>query len=99
MTTFKVTPRAKESLKEIGRYTLKKWGKEQRKAYLYDLDERFAWLAKNPKVGRLRNDIEDDYYCYRHKEHIIFYMIMPDHIAIIGIPHQTMDMHNYFDLN
>ena len=57
MTIFKITPRAKESLKEIGRYTLKKWGKTQRNDYLRAIDSRFEWLANNPNMGRHRDDM------------------------------------------
>lgn len=97
MSVFKLTPRAKESLKDIGRYTRKKWGKNQRNRYLRDLDNRFQWLADNPGMGRHRSDIEDGYYCYRQGEHLIFYVILSDHIAIIGIPHTAMDILSYFD--
>jgi toxin ParE1/3/4 len=97
MTIFKITPRAKESLKEIGRYTLKKWGKTQRNDYLRAIDSRFEWLANNPDMGRHRNDIEEGYYSYRHREHLIFYVIMSDHISVIGIPHTAMDILNYFN--
>ena len=38
MSVYRITPRAKESLKNIGRYTLKKWGKEKRNTYLHAID-------------------------------------------------------------
>lgn len=62
--TVKITPRALEDLKKIGRYTLQKWGKNKRDSYLRDLDNRFGWLAENPKIGKHRTDIEAGYYCY-----------------------------------
>jgi len=57
MSAFKVTPRAQKSLEEIGRYTLKKWGREQRNKYLHEIDNRFEWLAQHPYAGRTRYDI------------------------------------------
>lgn len=62
--TVKITPRALEDLKKIGRYALQKWGKKKRDSYLRDLDNRFGWLAENPKIGKHRTDIEAGYYCY-----------------------------------
>ncbi|SET30015.1 toxin ParE1/3/4 [Nitrosomonas marina] len=47
--TVKITPRAQQELKNIGRYTLQKWGKKKRDSYLRNLDRRFRWLAENPK--------------------------------------------------
>ena len=48
--TIKITPRAQQDLKNIGRYTLQKWGKKKRDSYLRDLDRCFRWLAGNPKM-------------------------------------------------
>jgi toxin ParE1/3/4 len=97
MTTFKITPRAKKSLMDIGRYTQEKWGKQQRNHYLRNLNNRFQWLAENPKMGKHRHDVGEGYYCYRQQEHIIFYLILDGCIAIIGVPHTAMDVQHYFD--
>lgn len=35
--TFRITPRAQEDLRNIGRYTFHKWGKKKRDSYLHDL--------------------------------------------------------------
>lgn len=94
---YRITPRAFNDLKEIGRYTLKKWGKEQRNKYLLDLDSRFAWLANNPRLGKHRPDLSENYYCYPQGSHLVFYLIHPDGIDIIGVPHQSMDILIYFD--
>ncbi len=98
---FRLTPRAKDDLMSIGRYTLRKWGKKQRNRYLHELDERFQWLAEQPHMGKHRPDIEVDenYYCYLQGSHIIFYLIHDEGIDIIGIPHQSMDIIKYFRMN
>ena len=96
MSQYRVTPRAHEALKDIGRYTLKQWGRSQRDKYLQDMNKRFEWLAKRPKVGRYRDDIAEGYYCYSQGSHLIFYTISDDFINIIGIVHQDMDVTNYF---
>ena len=94
--TFKITPRAQDDLKEIGRYTLSEWGKKQRDRYLRNLDKRFSWLAGNPNLGKQRPDIKQGYYCYLQGSHLIFYMLNETEIEIIGIPHKAMDIINYF---
>lgn len=95
--TVKITPRAQQDLKNIGRYTLKKWGKNKRDSYLRNLDQRFRWLADHPKVGKHRIDIEEGYYCYLQGSHLIFYTIGENCIHIIGIPYQVMDILSHFD--
>lgn len=95
--SFRVTPRAFEDLKNIGRYTLGQWGRQQRDAYLRGLDARFAWLAKQPMLGRQRDEIAPGYRSYRHESHIIFYLIRDGGIDIIGVPHQAMDIPRHLD--
>lgn len=96
--SFRVTPRALEDLKNIGAYTLDVWGKTQRDKYLRAIDNRFAWLASQPRQGKYRIDIEEGYYSFPQGSHVIFYIIRNEGIDIIGIPHKNMDILNYFDL-
>ncbi len=93
---FRITPRAAQDLRNIGRYTLKRWGKEQRDTYLRALDRRFAWLAELPDRGRHRPEVQEGYYSYLQGSHVVFYLIREAGIDIIGIPHQRMDILNYF---
>ena len=93
---FRVTPRAFEDLKNIGRYTFQHWGRTQRDAYLRGLDARFDWLARHPEAGRKRDEIATGYRSFSHEAHIVFYLIRDGGIDIIGVPHQAMDVPGYF---
>lgn len=57
MSAFKLTAAAEADLKAIGRYTLKRWGLNQRNKYLGELDRAFHQLAENPDLGMKRNEI------------------------------------------
>ncbi len=96
MASYRITPRAKEDLLNIGRYTESRWGKDQRNRYLRQLEQRFAYLAKFPYQGKHRLDIDDTYYSYPEGEHLVFYLIHPKGVDIIGIPHKQMDIPHYF---
>ena len=89
--------RAEEDLIEIWGYSFNKWGEKQADKYIDDIYERFQWLAKNPHLGKPRSDIEDGYYSYMQGSHLIFYIINSHGISIIGLPHQVMDVINYFN--
>lgn len=91
MTGFKLTPAAEADLKEIARYTQRKWGRNKRNHYLSALDSRFAWLAEDPKFGRSRNEIKAGYCSYPEGQHVIFYREVKENIEILGILHQSMD--------
>jgi len=64
--------------------------------YLHGLNDRFGWLAQNPLSGRDRQDVGLGYRSYPQGQHVVFYIIQPDRIAIIGVPHQAMDVDSYF---
>jgi toxin ParE1/3/4 len=96
MPEFRVTPRALEDLKNIGRYTEQQWGRHQRNIYLKALEKRFVWLAENPQLGKHRTDVAGDYHGFPQGEHVVFYMIGEKSIDIIGILHKEMDIITYF---
>lgn len=99
MKTYQVTHRAKDDLKNIGRYTLRQWGKSQRNIYLKQLEARFEWLAQNPLLGKHRADIQEGIYSFPQGEHVVFYLIGNESIAIIGVPHKEMDILSYFTMS
>ena len=92
----RITPRARDDLKNIGRYTERTWGKAQRNIYLKSIEARFQWLAESPLLGKHRTDISEGYYSFPEGQHVIFYLIGSNAIDIIGIPHKEMDTINYF---
>lgn len=93
---YRVTPRAKEDLINIARYTDESRGRAQRNLYLKQLEQRFAWLAANPHLDKARSEIADGFYSFPQGQHIIFYLISGRFIDVIGIPHQEMDIDGYF---
>ena len=97
MPNFRITPRARDDLKNIGRYTLKTWGKKQCDIYLRNLDRWFQWLAQNPNSGKHRPNIQEDYYCFPQGLHLVFYILCDNGIDIIGIPHRHIDIQGYFN--
>lgn len=98
MPDFRITPRARDDLINIARYTLGIWGRQQRDVYLRNLDERFQWLAENPRLGKSRPDVQEGYYSFPQGSHLVFYITRDNGIDIIGIPHQNMDILNYFSV-
>ncbi len=92
----RVTPRARDDLNNIGRYTERTWGRAQRNHYLKSLEARFQWPAESPLPGKHRTDIGEGYDSIPEGQHVVFYLIGCDTIDIIGIPHKEMDTISYF---
>lgn len=90
MASFRLTKAAKRDLIEISRYTLERWGAEQRRRYLTQLDARFGWLAKNPTLGTASDELKPGYWRYREGRHVIFYRLSATGVDIIRVLHARM---------
>jgi toxin ParE1/3/4 len=93
---FRVTPRALADLDAIADHTLAAWGERQTEKYVSELQRRFQSLAEHPGLGRARDEVGEGFRSYPHGSHVISYLVETDHIAIIGVPHGSMDIEAYF---
>lgn len=92
MLPFKLTNKAREDLIGIARHTEITWGRDQRRAYLKQLDEAFHAVAENPDLGRSCNEIRQGYFKYRRDSHVIFYRLdVESTVEIIRVLHKRMD--------
>ncbi len=49
------------------------------------------YLADNPEYGSARDEIQVGYMSCFEGSHTIYYKIMPNHIDIIDVLHQSME--------
>jgi len=100
MATFTLTNAAKNDLKDIARFTQKRWGREQRNKYLKTLDNSFHQLASNPAIGKTCNEIKAGYYKFPTGSHMIFYRKKGAlKIQIVRVLHESMDVEIQFSKN
>ena len=92
MSVFSVSIAARSDLKNIGAYTQKIWGSNQRRTYLKGLDSSFDFLSENPLSGSLCNYICEGLRKHRFESHIVFYEAIGDGILIVRILHKSMDI-------
>ena len=93
MSRFSLTKQAIEDLREIGRYTQKRWGQDQRRRYLALLDQCFHTLAENPNQGQRCDEIRSGYRKFPSGQHIVFYCEQnTGGIEIIRVLHERMDL-------
>ena len=95
--SYRLTRRATADLNHIAAYSRRQWGRRQTTTYLKALLERFAWLADNPDIGRLRPDVLPELRSFRQGSHIIFYRARESVIEVIGVPHVSMDVDIHFE--
>jgi len=92
MQPYVLTPSAEDDLKEIARYTLKKWGKKQSLQYASLLETRLLEIADRTSFSRSFSEIYPQIQVTRCEHHYIFY-IHPEgkRPCIIAILHERMD--------
>jgi len=92
MRSFTLTNKAKADLKSIATYTQRKWGKDQRKTYIQQLDNAFHMLSKTPELGNKCDFIKQGYRKFPVSNHIVFYRsISQFEIEFVRILHKRMD--------
>jgi toxin ParE1/3/4 len=91
MAKIIISPLARTDLAEIGIYTEKHWGKQQRKNYLDQLKNRIHRLVKNPSQGRQYHELPKSPYGYHEGRYVIFYRPTANGIEIIRVLHDSMD--------
>ena len=83
---------ARADLEAIWVYTAEQWGVEQAERYLRDLFACFNDLASNPRLGRQREEVRAGYRSFPQGRHVVFYVVVPAGIEVIGIVHQSADI-------
>jgi len=96
---FKLSVKAQAEIKKIFRYSFQEFGENQAIKYKASLDECFQLLAENPSMGRECHHIRDGYFRHKHESHIIFYTQRSNHIFIVTIVHDRVDVTNIFGGN
>ena len=83
---------ARADLEAIWIYTVEHWGIEQAERYLQGLFGCFEELAANPRFGRERSEVKAGYRSFPQGRHVVFYLIVPKGVEVIGIVHQRADV-------
>jgi toxin ParE1/3/4 len=92
MPGYRLSEEAQNDLKEISRYTQKNWGNKQAKYYLVELAAGFESLARSPRLGKARDEIEKGIRSFPVARHIVFYRTGTEGIEIARVLHASMDI-------
>ncbi len=89
---YKLSTIAKNDIDQLYNDGVIKFGNNQAKKYLIDLQKCFKLLAKNPKIGKNRTEIKKGLFSFPYISHIIFYRVFNKHIRIIRILYGGRDL-------
>lgn len=83
---------AERDLRQIADTSLVTHGKKVKDAYLRDIRRSFDRLIDFPEIGAVRDDLNGEPRCLSCREHLIFYSYADNHVSILRILHNAMDV-------
>ncbi len=96
MPRYYITRRALTDLRDIVRYTLKTWGREQARLYREELELGIEKLALSPRLGRTRGDVAPSVRSFPIGRHVAFYVESERGITVLRVLHPRMDVSGAF---
>jgi toxin ParE1/3/4 len=82
-----LTPRARNDLRDILRYTARTWGSERRDAYRAALMRRLHELTDYPELGGAREELFPGCRGLRVEQHVAYYRSTATEIVVSRILH------------
>jgi toxin ParE1/3/4 len=95
MSTYVLSNRAREDLREIWSYTADRWGISQADRYALGLHRAIETVANDPDRARSCDHIRAGYRKYSAGAHVLFFRIITEGIEVVRILHQRMDFERH----
>ena len=87
---------AKSDLKEIWKYIASD-STERANDFLRALNDKMDTLAKNPLMGRERDEVMPGLRSFPFKRYVIFYQPLQDGIDVVRVLHGARDLESLFE--
>ena len=97
MSGYVFSKTAENDLIDIYCYGFLEHGERQAELYQQALKAKCVFLADNPKLYREREEFTPPVRIHSHKKHLIVYIIKDDHILIIRILHERMNISDHLE--
>jgi len=85
LTSYLLTPAARNDLEDIWLYTVQQWSAEQADRYIDILEDTFDRLLFMPEMARARPEFDPAVRIHPSAEHLIIYQVERDHLVILRI--------------
>lgn len=97
MGRYVFSQQAEDDLIGIYRYGYLNYGERQANAYMAALKQKCQFLSDNPLVCRERSEFTPPVRLHHHKKHLIIYIASADHIVIVRILHERMNVEKWLE--
>lgn len=85
LTTYRLTPAARNDLENIWLYTVQTWSIRQADRYTDILEDTFERLVYMPEMTRARPEFDPAIRAHPSAEHVIIYRTESDHLVILRV--------------
>jgi toxin ParE1/3/4 len=92
MGKYRLSPQAYSQIRDIGRFSKRRFGAYQAKAYHAGLERTFELLADFPKMGVAADELLIGARRFRFQSHIVFYTEDGDSILIRALFHVAQNL-------
>lgn len=89
-------PRALADIAEIWDYIADD-NEERADSFVVSLDGKFQTLAKNPRLGRQRDELAENLRSWPFGRYVIFYVPLKDGVEIVRVLHGARDILPLFE--
>lgn len=86
-----IAPAAKDDLKDIYQYGLRKWGKSRSAGYLTTIKDQLWSLTEQPLMGIERPELLPQTRRLATQRHTLFYRVLANQVEIIRVLHNRQD--------
>lgn len=92
MLPYRLTLSAEEDLKEVVKYTIRNWGKQQAENYAKLLEAALHKIASGKAISRTFSETYPEVHVTKCEHHYIFYLFREDNVPVIlAVLHERMD--------
>jgi toxin ParE1/3/4 len=95
MTQIQFTNAARQDLKDIFRYTVRAWGRPQAEKYAEQLKQHVTKIAQDMVLSRPVQNGRPNVRQSMVGRHIVIFEKGEDHLLIIRVLHEAMDIPNH----
>jgi toxin ParE1/3/4 len=92
MGKYRLSLQARNQIRDIGRFSKRRFGAYQAKAYHAGLERTFGLLADFPKMGVAADELLSGARRFRFQSHIVFYIEDGDSILIRALFHVAQNL-------
>jgi toxin ParE1/3/4 len=97
MGRYVFSKKAENDLIDIYSYGFLNHGERQANAYMDALKQKCQFLSDNPLFCRERGEFTLPVRLYHHKKHLIIYTVDTDHIVIVRVLHERMNVEEWLE--